>query len=102
MCVANPSVCVVVVVAVVVAVIISSLPLRSILNLSFCASSNELVSVTEVSFSLLSVALLCSVLFLGAAFVLGCHGEGCTQTCLTWSYGYTCALILPLNVNYFR
>lgn len=49
---------VVVAVVVVVAVNISSLPLKRILSLNSCASSDELVSVTEVSFSLLFVALL--------------------------------------------
>lgn len=39
--------------------------------------------------SLLCCSAFCSVLFLGAAFVLGCHGVG-VQTCMTWSYGYTC------------
>lgn len=41
-----------------------------------CAPSDELVSMTEVSFLCLCLLCFWSVLFLGAAFVLGCHGVG--------------------------
>lgn len=85
-CAAHPAVCV-------VWLLVSQASLR--MQSSSCAPSDDLVSMTEVSFSLLFVALLftlCCFLVLHLSWAVKVWGR---QTFVNWSYGYTCALILP-------
>lgn len=87
-CAAHPAVCV-------VWLLVSQASLR--MQSSSCAPSDD----WSFLFSALcrSAFTLCCFLVLHLSWAVKVWGR---QTFVNWSYGYTCALILPLNVNHFR
>lgn len=73
--------------------ILSLIPVLHLMNLS------QWLKFPFFAFVCSAFGLCCFLVLHLSLAVMVC---GCRQTCMTWSHGYTCALILPLNVNCFR